>query len=685
MRPILLILSLLSCLLSQLIAANWEIQSSGIVGSVYPTSVAFGNGRFVMGTQGQLTRPENAIAWSEDGYTWTPANLNFSGSAVVEFFNGYFYAHQSGVVHRSLNGADWVFVTSNSSVGGVARLASTSDIIVGSSSSGNFPSVYYSEDGFNWQTQALPQPTGGDSATSYRIVNGANRIWLSYDTTSAPPWTGLVAYSSNGKDWENLSSPLGFQSDQQLNFGNGRLVFISGNTVHVSTNLGTNFTTHEFPYNLVGAVRFAAGRFFGSWKLSSSLDGINWGAAAVPDPYLHFEEVAYGNGRYVAVGRNTVTQETPRDYIAVWETTTPPLVTRQPRERSAGIGRSTTFAIEMGYSATPLSYQWTFNGTPITSAVANSFTIASLSDQHAGWYACDITNAEGTITSDPVKLELVAAHKVSRLVNLSVRGPAGTDASTFISGFVVGGGASDAQLPLLIRGVGPTLNEFGVSNHLPDPALDIFTADGTKTASNNNWGGSIALAFEFARLGAFLFNASDSRDAALQLNETQAGPYSIHTLSDDGQTGIALSEVYDAIQTVTASSPRLINLSCRAVAGADADALTGGFVISGETTMRVMVRAVGPGLAAFGVAGTLTDPQVILRQNQNGATQEIATNDNWAVDSLELQKQVGAFDLPANSTDAVLIAELNPGVYSAQVSGASDESGIVLLEIYEIP
>ena len=103
-----------------------------------------------------------------------------------------------------------------------------------------------------------------------------------------------------------------------------------------------------------------------------------------------------------------------------------------------------------------------------------------------------------------------------------------------------------------------------------------------------------------------------------------------------------------------AQTARLANISTRGQVGTDANNLFGGFAISGGSK-TVLIRAIGPGLAAFGVPGTLADPTLKLFDSKNAV---VAANDNWAAADNSTFTAVGAFPLPANSKDAVVVATL---------------------------
>jgi alkaline phosphatase len=132
---------------------------------------------------------------------------------------------------------------------------------------------------------------------------------------------------------------------------------------------------------------------------------------------------------------------------------------------------------------------------------------------------------------------------------------------------------------------------------------------------------------------------------------------------------------------------RLTNLSSRAFVGGNDAQLIGGFVVTGSRSRQVLIRAVGPGLTGFGVANALADPLLTV---MNAAGAPVASNDSWSTDSgasavQNAMAQVGAFALAAGSRDAALVVTLNPGQYSARVTGVDGATGTALLEVYELP
>jgi hypothetical protein len=210
--------------------------------------------------------------------------------------------------------------------------------------------------------------------------------------------------------------------------------------------------------------------------------------------------------------------------------------------------------------------------------------------------------------------------------------------------------------------------------------------------SNDNWGSpaSNQAAVTAADFSVFAFPLTNpsSFDAAL-VTSLAAGGYTAQVSGNGPASGMALAELYDctAPAAYTISTPRLINLSSRTPIAAGGS-LTAGFVVGGTTAKTVLIRATGPALAAFGLSGTMPDPQLTLHATVNGADSILATNAGWGGDPqiTAAANSVYAFPLtdPA-SADSVVLETLAPGAYTAVTSSISGTAGIVLIEVYEIP
>jgi uncharacterized protein YfaP (DUF2135 family) len=138
-----------------------------------------------------------------------------------------------------------------------------------------------------------------------------------------------------------------------------------------------------------------------------------------------------------------------------------------------------------------------------------------------------------------------------------------------------------------------------------------------------------------------------------------------------------------ALATLPDARSQIINTSVRVQVGTGSNILITGFVI-GSTPKTLLFRAVGPGLAQFGVPGTLVDPTMTLYSSQT----VIGSNNDWGSSNASVIRQAsassGAFALTDGSKDAALIATLQPGSYTVQISGADGGSGVALFEAYEM-
>ena len=263
----------------------------------------------------------------------------------------------------------------------------------------------------------------------------------------------------------------------------------------------------------------------------------------------------------------------------------------------------------------------------------------------------------------------------ARLFSLSARGSVGTGANVLIVGFATSNGSKT----VLLRGIGPTLANYGLSGVLPQAQLLLYNAaSGALITSTGSWDPSLAAVFN--QLSAFPLSAR-SADAAL-LPSLPAGSYTAVVQGAGGSGGIALAEIYDA----DAGSPtgRLVSLSARGNVGSGANVLIGGFAIAGSAAETVLLRGIGPALANYGVPGALARPVLTLF---NGGGVPLATNSGWGggADLAGVFRQVSAFDLPAASGDAAMVVTLAPGAYTVQVAGAGNTGGVALVEIYEVP
>jgi Concanavalin A-like lectin/glucanases superfamily/Immunoglobulin domain len=128
---------------------------------------------------------------------------------------------------------------------------------------------------------------------------------------------------------------------------------------------------------------------------------------------------------------------------------------------------------------------------------------------------------------------------VPRMINLSARTFVGTGSDILIAGFSLSGTGTKQ---LLVRAVGPTLDQFGVPYALSDPRVAIFASSGAVIAENNDWNANLSGLFE--KVGAFAL-ATGSRDAALLVTLSAGASYTVQVSGVNNVTGEALVEIYE--------------------------------------------------------------------------------------------------------------------------------------------
>jgi subtilisin family serine protease len=127
---------------------------------------------------------------------------------------------------------------------------------------------------------------------------------------------------------------------------------------------------------------------------------------------------------------------------------------------------------------------------------------------------------------------------------------------------------------------------------------------------------------------------------------------------------------------------RLVNISTRGQVLTGFDVMIGGFVISGSTSKTVVVRAIGPSLANYGVTGALANPRMQIVRSADQTL--IAANDDWTIPGeAAVQLQASGF-APQNSLESAIMLTLQPGPYTAIVSGVGGATGVGLIEVYEV-
>jgi len=129
------------------------------------------------------------------------------------------------------------------------------------------------------------------------------------------------------------------------------------------------------------------------------------------------------------------------------------------------------------------------------------------------------------------------------------------------------------------------------------------------------------------------------------------------------------------------SAAQALNLSTRMRVQTGANVGIGGFIITGTGPKHVLLRAIGPSLTAHGVPNVLADPVLELHGPSGFVT---ITNDNWQDDPAQAALIIASGIPPSDDLESAIDATLNPGAYSAIVSGKNNTSGVGLVEVYDL-
>jgi sugar lactone lactonase YvrE len=298
------------------------------------------------------------------------------------------------------------------------------------------------------------------------------------------------------------------------------------------------------------------------------------------------------------------------------------------------------------------------NGTTLTVLAVGTCTIAADQAGNASYEAA------------PQVTRSFAVQQPGRLVNISTRMQVLTGNDVMIGGFVIGGATNKT---VAIVATGPSLVPFGIANPLANPMITLVRQSGQQViATNDNW----QAAANAGQLTAAGFAPSDSLEAAILVN-LEPGAYTAIVQGADGGTGVSVIGVYE----VDGPSIPLINISTRGLVQTGNNVMIGGFVIDGASPQTVAIVGTGPSLAPFGIANPLANPSLTLVRASDQVV--IATNDDWAGDANASLLQAAGF-APPNALESGLYITLQPGAYTAILSGVGNTSGVGVIGVYRV-
>ena len=179
-------------------------------------------------------------------------------------------------------------------------------------------------------------------------------------------------------------------------------------------------------------------------------------------------------------------------------------------------------------------------------------------------------------------------------------------------------------------------------------------------------------------------------------NQQKIGDY-ITVVSDDASANVAYAATFNGEEDIyyvrippsaAVAQINLGNISTRSFVQIGEHVMIGGFIVQGSGPKRVIIRAIGPELTQFGIPDALANPRLELH-NRTGAL--IASNDDWqttilgGVISTNQVNDIQNSGLgPTVASESAIIADLQPGNYTAIVSGVNNTTGVGLVEVYDL-
>jgi uncharacterized delta-60 repeat protein len=346
-------------------------------------------------------------------------------------------------------------------------------------------------------------------------------------------------------------------------------------------------------------------------------------------------------------------------------------------------GQAVTFSAVVSGSAGSPTGTVAFNdgATPIAgctavalnggAAVCTTSSLASGSHAITASYSGDANYNAATSGTLTQFVSSTSPGDTPRLGNLATRGLVLTGNDVLIGGFVIGGSTDKT---VVVRARGPSLAPYGIANPLANPTLRLVrSSDFATVAINDDWGS----APNAGAISGSGFAPSDSLESAI-LVSLPPGAYTAIVSGADGGTGVGIVEIFE----VDHPEVPLVNISTRGQVRTANEVMIGGFVVQGNGPRTVVVRARGPSLAAHGIADPLANPVLQLVRSSDQGT--VAINDDWGSAPNAGAIASSGF-APSDGLEAAILVTLDPGAYTAIVTGASGGTGVGIVELFVVP
>jgi hypothetical protein len=363
------------------------------------------------------------------------------------------------------------------------------------------------------------------------------------------------------------------------------------------------------------------------------------------------------------------------DNFDVVQTTGPNEGPRLPGAPTADAGPDQLLELPMdaslnGVVNSPLgnaAIQWRLYSGPAPVTIANpNLASTTVSFPQAGAYTLLLSADDGvhTIAYDAVVIRVTAR---ASMANIATRVDVRSGESVSVGGFIIAGSAAKQ---VIVRALGPSLAGAGVQGSLADPTLELRDSGGNLLRANDNWKETQEQAISDTTLAP----PNDLESAIVA--SLQPGAYTAIVSGTNNGTGVGLVEVYDLQRSPVS---KLANISTRGSIGTGDNVMIGGLILMGPDPARILFRAIGPSLVNAGIQQALADPQLDLFDAQGT---KIASNNNWKESQQAAIQATGA--APADDAESAIVADLNPGNYTAVVSGVNGGTGVAVVEAYHL-
>ena len=256
-------------------------------------------------------------------------------------------------------------------------------------------------------------------------------------------------------------------------------------------------------------------------------------------------------------------------------------------------------------------------------------------------------------------------------INFSTRVRVQTGDHVGIGGVILSGAGPKH---VVIRAIGPSLTQAGVTGALADPTLELRNSYGELQFANDNWKENPA---QRAFIEASGLQPKNDLESAIDWTFYTPDFFTVIVKGKGNATGVALVEVYDLNPD---SGSRMANISTRAFVETGTNIVIAGFVLrSDRGNDRVVVRGLGPSLE--GIPDSLKDPTLELR-NSDGTL--LLANDDWQDNEAQAKELQESGFQPKDSYESAIVLSLPSGSYTALLAGFKNGTGIGLVEVYDL-